>query len=643
MACRRLTAAAALAALLLARPAAAVLPAQPDYLRRGEAAAAAAYQTTFAEGPGPGELTLTNGLVTRTFLLRGGAMATASLRLEAGDGTDFVRALAPEARVFVNGDSAFGIDVGGFLNQSQFLVYYADETALVANPLAMVVLNYSASAVVMPYAYAPRWGVPAEAWPPKGVHLAVDFGMPPLTPGDSGFFPLAATELACDGSGKYLGCLVGHPACDNSSVPQQCSLPRATAVATCAAWPACMGVTCSASRTDCQARGSITQLPGAPLYSSFVKGGDWFAPDLRVTVHTQMYDGIPALSRWLTVGVAPGSAAPAPVVSQCSMELLHVFWNLRARLHAETAYMPSLGIENSFEGAGYYPKGYPANFSSLVSAPVNLWVFDEQLSGPFGDGGINKEMQDFVAVGMNETMLDVSYPFGPGLNLSGAPLETFRVHMILHEDEVLDRQALARKRMLRTVAPQVGMDLLPKLLVEADSTSVRAGADMAAAAGFRSLHMKDPGIDLAPEHVALVAADVAYVHSKGLGCSFYICLQQPPNMTAADHVIDPDTGEAQGIACFATAFHRAFRAKIEAFVQATGFDFIDTDCPYEHSACASTEHEHAGLVDSQYAQFTANVGWYASLPTAPNNLSLTGSGIIVSCPDPYELSAGTWE
>ena len=59
------------------------------------------------------------------------------LRLEAGDGTDFVRALAPEARVFVNGDSAFGIDVGGFLNQSQFLVYYADKTALVANPLAL--------------------------------------------------------------------------------------------------------------------------------------------------------------------------------------------------------------------------------------------------------------------------------------------------------------------------------------------------------------------------------------------------------------------------------------------------------------------------------------------------------------------------
>ena len=53
---RRLAAAAALAALLLACPAAAVLPAQPDYLRMGEAAAAAAYPTTFAEGPGPGEL-----------------------------------------------------------------------------------------------------------------------------------------------------------------------------------------------------------------------------------------------------------------------------------------------------------------------------------------------------------------------------------------------------------------------------------------------------------------------------------------------------------------------------------------------------------------------------------------------------------
>ena len=59
----------------------------------------------------------------------------------------------------------------------------------------------------------------------------------------------------------------------------------------------------------------------------------------------------------------------------------------------------------------------------------------------------------------------------------------------------------------------------------------------------------------------------------------------------------------------ATDFHAAFRAGIEAFVQATGFDFVDTDGPFEQAPCGSTTHRHAGLIDSQYAQWLANVQW----------------------------------
>jgi hypothetical protein len=176
--------------------------------------------------------------------LRGGAMATASLRLEAGDGTDFVRALAPEARVFLNGDAQIGVDVGGVLGQQQVLAWYQDETALAANPLAMVLLNFSASPVVStPYEYAPRWGVPAAAWPPKGVHLSCDFGMPPLARGAAGFVELDGTGLACEGNEKHRLCVTGGPGCDGDSVPGECSFPRASANALCAAWPACVGVT----------------------------------------------------------------------------------------------------------------------------------------------------------------------------------------------------------------------------------------------------------------------------------------------------------------------------------------------------------------------------------------------------------------
>ena len=48
-----------------------------------------------------------------------------------------------------------------------------------------------------------------------------------------------------------------------------------------------------------------------------------------------------------------------------------------------------------------------------------------------------------------------------------------------------------------------------------------------------------------------MAADVAYAHSKGIILGFYVLLQNPPGLTAKDEVINPDTGEGEGIACFA--------------------------------------------------------------------------------------------
>ena len=247
-------------------------------------------------------------------------------------------------------------------------------------------------------------------------------------------------------------------------------------------------------------------------------------------------------------------------------------------------------------------------------------------------------------MGMNETMLDVKYPFGPGLklNASGVPLETFRVYEMLMDDDDADRQGLGRRRMLRTVAPQVDMDITPFYDVGGDSASIRKGADVASALGMRALHTGVDPFNFSAAHIAQVKADVAYAHSKGLVVAFYVLLQNPPNMSSADEVIDPTTGDGEGIACFATAFHRNFRDGLVAFVQATGFDFLDTDGPFEQAPCGSTTHEHAGLVDSQVAQWQANVAWYRTLPSMPNPLAKEGSGIMISCPDPYELAGGTW-
>lgn len=625
---------ALLALLLFPRAAAqsSMLPAQPDWLRIPNATAV--YPASFSTA---GDTwTLSNGLISRIFTLLpdSGAFGTTEYSVSSDD-TSFLRGVGPEARVTVNVSGIVTpVDIGGFLGQIQYLTYYADAVVLQPNPVAFSVVNYSVSPTLTPqYEYQPRWGVRNDSWPPRGVHLAVDFAPPQPGPPGS-FMQLNGTGVGC---AAPLTCLTGFYACDNTSVPGQCSFPAATATQLCAQWPACVALNCNVGRGDCQARGSLAQVAASPYFHAFVKEG-WFpAPDLRVTLHYEMYDGVPLLSKWMTISSVGADVAVTSVVT----ESLHVPWELRNRMHAEIAYMPTIGERNSMEGAGWDAgdMGF-LSFTGLMDDPVNMWVYDANAMGPWG---ADDAWQYWYDMGLNETMLSVAYPYGPQVVVSNTSTwDTFRVYEVLHDSDTLERQTLSRRKLLRVASPAVTSDLLPAYMVGGDSASIRAGADAAAALGFRALHASVNPFNMSPSYLTQVAADVAYVHAAGLAIGFYVLLQNPPNMSSADEAIDPVTGGGEGVACMATDFHANFRDGIVAFVTATGFDFIDTDGPYEAYPCASTSHSgHAGVLDGQRAQWEANTAWYRSLFTASNPLSLYGSGITITCPDPYELAAGT--
>ena len=602
---------------------------EADWLR---ASAVAQFATQLSPGPGLHDVTLSNGLVSRTWtMLPGGAVGTTEYSLHSSS-TSFIRGMGPEARVTLDADTT-PTDVGGLMGQGMYLLYRAEDVTLTPNPLAMGLLSYTSSPPVAQYDFLPRWGVTNASWPPRGVHVAFEYGPPPAGTG-TGFVQLNTTRIDCDAS----GCLTGWPTCDNSSVSGQCSWSRATAAGECAAWPACAAVSCNDGRSDCQARGSLGLVTSTSGFTSFVRAG-WFRyPDLRVTVHYEMYDGLPGLAKWVTVRMAPGSSAPGPAISAASVEVLHVPWELRNRLHAETDYMPGVGERNSWEAAGYYPQD-GTNFTGMTDSRWNMWQYDVDVMGPWGpDDSLNY----WYDSGVNETLLNARYPFGPAINITTTPLETFRVYELLHDSDDLDRQGMARKRLLRTAAPPVQVDVGPAMITGGDSASIRAAADAGAIAGLRLLDTRVDPFNRDPAYIARVASDVAYVHSKGLLVSFYVLLQNPPNLTPSEEAIDPATGQGLGIACFSTAFHDDFRAGLVAFVQATGFDFIGTDGPYEAAPCASTSHEHHhGLADSQMSQWRDNVAWYRTLPNMSNPLSLLGSGIGITAPDPYELSSGT--
>ena len=66
-------------------------------------------------------------------------------------------------------------------------------------------------------------------------------------------------------------------------------------------------------------------------------------------------------------------------------------WELRNRLHAETAYMPGIGERNSWEAAGYYPQD-GTNFTGMTDSRWNLWQYDAQLMERLKDPAFEAQM-----------------------------------------------------------------------------------------------------------------------------------------------------------------------------------------------------------------------------------------------------------
>ena len=265
----------------------------------------------------PGRLTLGNGILARSFALSPCFGTVELMRTDVQQ--TFLRGMSPEAIVSLNGTT---FNVGGCVSAQSNPQQFDPSKPLSQDPLAWSYVSYSTSAPVAAYPWSPsqRYAPPTAVWPPRGLHLAVTFGPPAITPDPSSqtFTTLPAFHFGCpaDAPSSSGACLTGWPTCDNSSVPGQCSWPRAAAQANCQAWAACQGVNCADGRADCQARGAGSVLAAGAGATAIVRtssSAGAFA-GTSVVVNYEMYDGVPLIRKWLSVAVAAGPSASSPVV-----------------------------------------------------------------------------------------------------------------------------------------------------------------------------------------------------------------------------------------------------------------------------------------------------------------------------------------
>ena len=293
---------------------------------------------------------------------------------------------------------------------------------------------------------------------------------------------------------------------------------------------------------------------------------------LRVCVHYELYQGIPVLSKWITIR----NEGQKPIqLDALSCEILAVNEQEKHRLHVESNY--------AFSGVETTQWGPDADYKTQVDYHYQMPL-----------------------------LMTSRYPLGPGVLLQpGETFKSFRTFEILHDSDDRDRKGLARRKMYRTVAPQVTENPILMHVRSAEPDPVRLAIDQCTEVGFEMVIMTfGSGFNIESEnteYIATMKGLTDYAHEKGIRLGGYTLMCASRNVGEDFNCIDPDTGQPGSkfgqSACLASRWADSYFQRVLNFMDATGMDVIETDGPYHGDVCAATMHEHHnGLADSQLRQ-----------------------------------------
>ncbi|MYC76925.1 alpha-galactosidase, partial [Candidatus Poribacteria bacterium] len=320
---------------------------------------------------------------------------------------------------------------------------------------------------------------------------------------------------------------------------------------------------------------------------------------LRVCVHYELYQGIPVLSKWVTIR----NESQKPMqLDALSCEILAVNEQEKHRLHVESDY--------AFSRMETTQWGPDADYLTQVDYHYQMPL-----------------------------LMTSHYPLGPGVLLQpGETFKSFRTFEILQDSDERERQGLARRKMYRTVAPQVTENPVHMHVRRSEPDAVRLAIDQCAEAGFEMVIMTfGSGFNIESEDPAYIAGmkELAdYAHRKDIRIGGYTLMCASRDVGEDYNCIDPDRGQPGSrfgqSACLASAWGDGYCQRVLNFMDKTGMDAIVTDGPYHGDVCASTAHEHHnGLEDSQLRQWEACVNFYSEC---------RARGIQINSPDQYYLN-----
>ena len=343
---------------------------------------------------------------------------------------------------------------------------------------------------------------------------------------------------------------------------------------------------------------------------------------LVISVNYELYDGIPVLSKWVTVKNNSGEMVK---VDQIISEYLGIadhdpYGGYRDR--DDLKIKPNIHFETDYS--------FSAMHTQIANRQVVHWGTDQDYVTQISwVQDIPNTMRIYPQYGYH---LDVK---------ADDSFESIRTFMLPFDSYDKERKGLAMRKMYRTIAPWVTENPLMFHITSSKWGKFKNGVNQAAELGYEMINFSF-GSGFRPEDERKENYDqmkkyVKYADTKGIKLGTYSLLASR-RIDDENDVVNPKTGKTGGFAtfgnspCLGSEWGQDYFRKMYKMYTETGFLTLTHDGSYPGDICASIEHPgHDGLEDSQYKQWKIIADFYKWCK---------GQGVYLRIPDFYFLNGG---
>jgi len=339
--------------------------------------------------------------------------------------------------------------------------------------------------------------------------------------------------------------------------------------------------------------------------------------NIMVQVHYELYDGLPLMTKWVSVENK----------SSASIKINRVVNEVLGLVEEESAVVGKPEEMKKQHGI-YFETNYAFNNAMRydISDQTTHWKTDLSYTSQ-----VNYNFE-------TPCLLEIYPEKAPGIVLApNEVLKSVRTNELLMDSYDRQRRGLMLKQMYRTIAPWTTQNPIFMHLVSKNDQEVINAIDQCVATGYEAVilsfgsHLEMEDTTTANLNRWKTLAKYAHDHKILLGG---YSLFSSRRISDEDDVVDIKTGKPGGAffgnaPCFGSKWGLAYRDKIQNFFSYTGFDIWENDGPYPGDVCASTKHPgHLGYDDSQWRQMEIQKGLYHWL---------NEHGVYINAPDWYFL------